>query len=268
MNVRSLALTTELALIATRGRVVDRGAYLVVETPDDPGYFHGNLIVLPAPPRPGEVAHWIRVFDDELGANPAIHHVTLTWDGITGDEGAGDELRAEGFAVDTHLVLVAESVDATPAPLPIRELAPAEVMATADLAWTMGDRHDETYRRFLHRRAAWHRDLVTRGIARFFGAFDGSTLVASLGTVRVVDVARYQDVQTLPAYQRRGLARALLAAAAQAAIADGAERVVIVAEPDSAAARLYARAGFRIIERTTSACRYPPDISRPIKQRA
>ena len=47
MNVRSLALTTDLALHATRGRVTDRGNYLVVETPDDPGYYYGNLLVLP-----------------------------------------------------------------------------------------------------------------------------------------------------------------------------------------------------------------------------
>jgi GNAT superfamily N-acetyltransferase len=129
----------------------------------------------------------------------------------------------------------------------------------------MGDRHDDTYRRFLQRRAAWHRDLVLRGIGHFYGAFDGSTLVASLGLVRVIDVARYQDVQTLPAYRKRGLARALLATAARAAFADGIERAVIVAEPGSAAARLYARTGFRTIELSLSACRYPPDISRPIR---
>ena len=267
MNVRSLALTTELALIATRGRIIDRGGYLVVETPGDPDYFHGNLLVLPAPPQPGEVAQWMRTFEDELGGNPAIRHITLWWDGITGDEGAGDELRDEGFRIDTHAAMVAEAVDPTPAPLPIRALATDEVLATADLEWTMGDRHDETYRRFLHRRAAWHRDLAARGIARFFGAFDGEVLVVSLGIVRVVDVGRYQDVQTLPAYRRRGLARALLAAAAQTAIAEGAERVLIVAEPDGPAARLYARAGFREIERTTTACRYPPDLSRPITMR-
>jgi hypothetical protein len=46
----------------------------------------------------------------------------------------------------------------------------------------------------------------------------------------------------------------------------GIERVVIVAEPDSAAARLYERAGFRTIEYSVSACRYPPDISRPIRR--
>jgi ribosomal protein S18 acetylase RimI-like enzyme len=268
VNIRSIALTTELALIATRGRIVDRGTYLVVETPDDPGYYHGNLLVLPAPLQPGELPHWLRKFHDELGHKPTIKHVTLCWDGITGDEGAGDELRDAGFVIDTHTVMVAESVEAyTPAALPVRALTADEVLATADLEWAIGDRHDEAYRQFLQRRAVWHRDLVGRGIARFYGAFDGTALVASLGIVRVVDVGRYQDVQTLPAYRKRGLARALLATAARDAIADGADRVVIVTEPDSAASRLYARAGFRSIERTVSACRYPADISRPIRAR-
>lgn len=268
MNIRSIALTTDLALIATRGRVTDRGTYLVAETPDDPGYYHGNFLVLPRPVQPGELAHWLRTFDDELGGNPEIRHVTLYWDGITGDEGAADELRAAGFAIDTHQAMVAEEVDAPPATLPIRVLAPDELIATADVGWTMGDRHDETYRRFLYRRAAWQRDLVLRGSARFYGAFDGTALVASLGVVRIDNVGRYQDVQTLPAYQKRGLARALLAAAARAAFAEGVERVVIVTEPESAAARLYTRAGFRVIERVSTACRYPPDISRPIRMPA
>ncbi len=278
MNIRSIALTTELALIATRGRVIDRGHYLVVETPDDPGYYHGNLLVFPAPPQPGELATWLRLFDDELGSNPAIRHVTFCWDGITGDTGAADELRDAGFQIDTHQVLATDGVDSAPAVLPVRVLAPDDVLATADLAWQLGDRHDETYRNFLYRRAAWQGDLVARRIANFYGAFDGDTLVASLGLVRVLDYGRYQDVQTLPAYRRRGLARALLASAARDALGDstsrlrvdqpswvGVERVVIVAEPGGAAARLYARAGFREIELTVSACRYPPDISRPIR---
>jgi GNAT superfamily N-acetyltransferase len=264
VNVRSLALTTELALIATRGRIIDRGNYLVVETPDDPGYYHGNLLVFAAPPQPGELAAWLRTFDDELGGNPAIRHVTFCWDGISGDAGAVDELTDAGFQIDTHEVLAADSVEVSPATLPIRLLSPDDVLATATVAWQLGDRHDDVYRSFLQRRAAWHRELVGRGLARFYGAFDGTTLVASLGIVRVLDVGRYQDVQTLPAYRRRGLARALLALAAREA---RVERVVIVAEPASDAARLYTRAGFRRIELTTSACRYPPDISRPIRMR-
>ena len=252
MQVRSLALTTELALAATRGKITDRGDYLVVETPDDPGYYYGNLLVLPAPPQVGEVAYWTRRYVAELGDHPAV---TLWWDGITGDAGAADELRAAGFTIETSQVMVADTVVAEPAPLPIRTLTPDEVLATADLAWTIGDRHDESYRQFLHRRAAWQQRLVARSAARFWGAHDGGALVASLGLVPIGALARYQDVQTLPASRGRGLAGALLAAAARDA---AVERVVIIAEPASAAARVYERVGFRTIERTASACRRPP----------
>lgn len=260
MIVRSLALTTELALAASRGRVIDRGDYLVVETPDNPGYYDGNVLVLPAPPQVGEVAYWTRRFADELGKNPAIKHVTLWWDGITGDAGAVDELRAHGFTILTNQVMVADEVVAPTPPfepaLPVRPLASDEVLATADLAYTIGDRHDETFRLFLERRAAWHRDLVERNLATFWGAFEADRLVASLGLAWLDEsFARYQDVQTLPSHRGRGLATALLLTSARAAFVRGCEHVVIVAEPDSEAARMYARIGFRTVERTASARR-------------
>jgi GNAT superfamily N-acetyltransferase len=255
--VRSLALTTELALAASRGRVTDRGDYLVVETPDDPNYYDGNALVLPAPPQVGEVAYWTRRFGDELGKNPAIKHVTLWWDGVTGDAGAEDELRAHGFAVHRSQVMVAHEMTATPPDaLPIRTLSHDHVLQTAELAYAIGDRHDDTYRLFLERRATWHRELVTKNAATFWGAFDGETLVASLGLAWLdEELARYQDVQALPAYRRRGLASALLATSARAAFERGVEHVVIVAEPDSDAARVYERLGFQPHERTANARR-------------
>ncbi len=281
MIVRGLALTTELALAAMRGRVTDRGDYLVVETPDNPGFYDGNVLVLPAPPQVGEVAYWMRRFADELGRNPAIKHISLWWDGTNGDEGAGGELRAAGFALMSNQVMVAERAslrgpaepalasragEVTPvSSLEMRSMTPDEVLLTADLAYTLGDRHDDSYRLFLDRRAAWHRDLVARGQATFWGAFDrvrepegtapSELLVASLGLVWLDALARYQDVQTHPAYRRRGLAGSLLATSVRAAFARGAERVVIIAEPDSEAVRVYARLGFRTVERTVNARR-------------
>jgi GNAT superfamily N-acetyltransferase len=256
VQVRGLALTTELALAVTRGRIIDRGDYIVVETPDDPGYYYGNLLVLPAAPQVGEVAYWTRRFTEELGKNPAIRHVTFWWDGITGDLGAADELRAAGFTLETSLVMTAHQISAPPK-LDVRLLDADKVLETAELAWAIGDRHDEPYREFLQRRAAWHGDLVARGIARFWGIQDGETLVASLGLVTIGTVARYQDVQTLTAYRQRGYAGALLAAAARDAFERGVERVVIIAVPGSEAERVYTRVGFRVVERTASACRYP-----------
>ncbi len=266
MIVRSLALTTELALAAMRGRVTDRDDYIVVETPDNPGFYDGNVLVLPAPPQVGEVTYWTRRFGDELGKNPAIKHVSLWWDGTNGDEGAGAELRTAGFTLMSNQVMVAErgarageqpATYSTAASdgLVTRVLTPDEVLATADLAYTLGDRHDDSYRLFLDRRAAWHSDLVTRGLAAFWGALDSDLLVASLGLVWLGKLARYQDVQTLPSHRRRGLAGSLLTLSSREAFTRGAERVVIIAEPDSEAARVYARLGFRTVERTVNARR-------------
>jgi ribosomal protein S18 acetylase RimI-like enzyme len=253
MHVRSLGLKTDLGLLATRGTIIDRGDYLVARTPDDPGYYFGNLLVLPAPPQVGEVAHWMRRFADELGRDPGIRHVTLRWDGIAGEVGARAELEAAGFTIEIDQVMTARRIAAAPVAYEIRPLSPDEVPAIANLGYAIGDRHDESYRQFLQRRAAWKRALVASGEASFWGAFDDGALVGSLGLVPLGDVVRYQDVQTATSHRRRGIASALLAASA----GSQDKTLVILAMAGSDAVRLYERLGFRGIEQTASACRYP-----------
>ena len=145
-----------------------------------------------------------------------------------------------------------------PAAIALRLLAPDELARAAELRFVGGDGHDEAHRQFLHRRAAWQRDLVSRGIARFWGAFDDRTLVGSLGVVRLGALGRYQDVQTATSHGRRGIAAALLSAAGRAAIAGDATQLVIKTASGSDAERVYARAGFGTVERIVSACRVPP----------
>jgi GNAT superfamily N-acetyltransferase len=262
MELRSLGLATDLALIATRGRVVDRGTYVVAVTPEDPGYHHGNLLVLPGPPRPGELVASIELFAREVAVDPAIRHVTLCWDGVTGDAGDPAELRLAGFEVDTTLVMTAHAVRPAAAPddIELRPLAPDELARAAELDFAINGGlggHHEAYRQFLHRRAAWFRDLVARRDAQFWGAFDDRTLVGSLGLVRLGRLGRYQDVQTAHSHRRRGIAAALLSVAADEAVAAGVEQLVIKTLSDSEAERVYERAGFRTIERMVAACRAP-----------
>ena len=252
MRPRSLALTTDLGLAATHGFVIDRGDYIVVSSPDNPAFYYGNYLALPAAPQVGEVAYWTRRFVDELGENPEIRHVTLCWDGTSDEVGARDELIAAGFRVELHQAMTAQVVSAPAIDLEIRPLAPHELRRTADLAFAIGDNHSDHYRQFLTRQATWRKSLVERGLATFWGAFDGTDLVGSLGLVPLGRLARYQDVQTAASHRKRGIASALLATAA--ASGHGAELVVIVAEPNSAAARVYERAGFRFAEHVGSAC--------------
>jgi GNAT superfamily N-acetyltransferase len=162
--------------------------------------------------------------------------------------------------------MTARAVRASAAPrgIELRPLTPDELARAAELVFAIGNGRSEAYRQFLHRRAAWQRDLVTRGLARFWGAFEDETLVGSLGLVRLGDdrrgtrLGRYQDVQTAPSHRRRGIAGALLAVAAAEVVTAGIEPLVIKTGSGSEAERVYERVGFRTIERTVSACREPP----------
>jgi GNAT superfamily N-acetyltransferase len=261
VEVRGLALVTELALAATRGSVLDRGDYIVVERRDAPTWAYGNYLALPRAPMPTDLPRWIDVFTRELGSQRAI---ALRWDDPTGEADALPALCAAGFAIDRVDVLAATEVVAPPHAA-MRTLDAREVLATTTLAWELADRHDEEYRRFLHARSSWHSALVSRRLASFWGAFAGANLgdagtgsgklVASAGLVRIPPLGRFQDVQTLPAYRRRGLAGALLAALAREARAHGVRQFVAFAEAGDEAARVYGRVGFQRVERAVLARR-------------
>ena len=256
MHLRSVGLATDVELAATRGVVSDHENYLVISTPDDPTYYFGNLLVLPAAPQVGEVGYWTRKFGEEFAKDPAIRHITLRWDGITGDLGAAAELRAAGYTVEVTQVMTARMVTAPRIALEVRPLTAGEVALTAELEYRDADRHDDVHLQVLQRRAVWKQSLVATGRAMWFGAFDTGDLVGSLGLVALGSRARYQDVQTAATHRKRGIASALLAAAAREVL-PAIEQLVIVAEPGSAAAQVYERAGFRTAELVASACRYP-----------
>ena len=77
MQVESVALATELALAVTRGRVVDRGDCIVVETPDQPRRGSTNRLVLAEPPRADDIARWTKRFADELPAEARPYPATV-----------------------------------------------------------------------------------------------------------------------------------------------------------------------------------------------
>ena len=103
------------------------------------------------------------------------------------------------------------------------------------------------------------REICERGEGGWFGAFADGQLVSTLGLIRAVpDVGRYQTVETLDAYRRQGLAgRLLFEASRWGASTLGLRRLVICADPEYHALRLYQALGFEVVERQVQLQRPP-----------
>jgi predicted GNAT family acetyltransferase len=100
---------------------------------------------------------------------------------------------------------------------------------------------------------------VEAGHGVWFGAFLGDRLVSSMGLVRAGEgLARFQDVKTHPDARGRGLAGTLVHTVSRYGFDHlDAETLVMVADPDYLAIRVYRSVGFDDTETQLQALRMP-----------
>lgn len=246
MDVRSPAYRTDLMFARFDGEVLDRGDYLVVRTPRNPGFYWGNYLLFPAPPQPVDVERWPASFRLE---HPSARHIALGWDGD--GAGAASELAARGYELIDDAVLVA--TEAPPRPttngFAVRALVtPGDWAAMWRLNIICDPQQGSTagYDAFKEALRLRYRAMVEAGHGRWLGAFADDDLIGALGVFAAGTMARLQAVETHPEYRGRGVCAALTAAAIATGLGElGATRVVVVANRESQAERIYRRAGFR-----------------------
>ena len=251
MHVRSLGFRTDLMLRRlARASVVDRGDHLVIRTTDNPGFYWGNFLLIDPPPA-GTSSRWLDEFAREF---PEAEHVAIGVDGVDGDTGDVSELLAAGLEIEPNVVLTAHALRPSGRPVeaevrPLRSDSDWQQMVAVRLAVDEDD--SQAHREFVERKATEARRLATQGHGVYVGAFVDGVVRASLGIVTDGSgLARYQAVETHPEHRRRGLAGAMLVAAADAALTRlGAQTLVIVADPDYVAIDLYRSLGFSDTER-------------------
>ena len=244
MKIDSPGLRSDLDLLLLQGSsVVDAGDHLVVRTEANPTYWWGNFVLVSGEAHKAEIDHWTERFEHEF---PSSTHRAI---GFTKSGGDLEAWRKAGWDAEVDVDLALRGVPSEADPPDGILLRPLDGDDDWDQSAVVGasdtpvDRADGLV--FERRRAAAQRSLVESGRARWFGAFDGDHLVGTLGIVRLGDLARFQDVVTLASHRRRGIAAALLRAAADWALTDPAvEQLVIVAEDGGPAIALYQRAGF------------------------
>ena len=256
MNPRSLAWRTDLIFPRFDGEILDRGRYLVIRTPSNPTFYWGNFLLFDRPPAPGDEERWPRLFAEEIGAPPRVRHQTFGWDSPEGDAGAAHAFVARGFRLIHSSVLTASAVIPPPraaADIAVRALESEDDwrQATENQIRCREQGHDEAgYRVFKEAEMRRYRTMALAGHGAWFGAFLDGALVADLGIFLIGDLGRFQTVETHPEHRRRGYAGTLVYRAARHALGQmGLGTLVMVADADSPAERLYRSVGFQPAER-------------------
>jgi ribosomal protein S18 acetylase RimI-like enzyme len=260
VNVRALGYRTDLMIRMLEGSSVVAGdGCLVIRTPQNPTFWWGNFLLLAAAPPAGEAARWLAAFAAEF---PGAQHVTLGIDTPAAEAVDVSELAAAGLTPDLSAVMTAAALHDPPHPstdASCRALAgdadwqQAAELRAAVTAGTPG--HDPV---FLHSRVAAERALTESGHGWWFGAFTGARLCASLGVITDGSgLARYQNVETHPDARRQGLAGTLVVHAGRHALAEGIRQLVMVADPEDIAIRIYRSVGFTRTESQIGFARAP-----------
>jgi ribosomal protein S18 acetylase RimI-like enzyme len=259
MDMRSLAFRTDLALLSLAGSIIDdHGSYVAVRTPANPTYWWGNFLLLPQPPSAEEVPAWLATFRSTY---PEARHLAF---GVDGTDGTRDDMAGfamAGLHVDTSSVMTATAVHEPPRPN--REATYRPLVTDDD--WTqqvelgIAGEHETDGADFVVAKTAAERLLTGRGIGEWWGAFLGDRLVASMGLfVAGQRLARFQNVKTHPDARGRGLAGTLVHEVSRFGFdALGAETLVMVADPDYLAIRVYRSVGFADTETQLQADRKP-----------
>jgi ribosomal protein S18 acetylase RimI-like enzyme len=247
------------------GQVCDRGDHWLVRTPSNPTYYGGNLLFFDRPPGEADYERWVSLFRSAFRDQPEVRHVYFMWDVPGNDPGAVEPFLGGGFELRSDVTLLAGEVHPPPKMndeievRPISTEAEWEALLAAKVR-LRGPRFKlDSYTRFKKRWLAGRRRLVDAGQGQWHGAFIRGRMVADLGLFRDGDVARFQDVATDPSFRRRGICGRLVYEVARESLASGqVKTLVMAADENYHAARIYESVGFKPQERHATACRYPP----------
>jgi hypothetical protein len=268
LRLRSLAYLTDLAILGFQGRIEDKGDYIVAESIGNPGYFWGNLLVMRNAPRDGDFQVWIKLFEKEFAHQPLIKHMTFGWDSPEALEGECQPFIREGFALEKSVVLTLRENGL----IQPKHLCPELEIRTlrSDEEWEQAIQNQvtcredsfkqEMYLPFKRIQMKKYRDMSEAGLGNWYGAFLNNELVADCGLFIFDKIGRFQAVGTHPEFRNRGICGNLIYQISQEAfLGKKVENVVMVADPEYHAARVYESVGFQPTENAIGMYRWPKE---------
>ena len=267
-TLQSLAYQTDLSILAFQGRVTIRDEYIVAESPENPGYFWGNLLVMRKAPTIGDYDKWTSHFKKEFSHSPLVKHMTFGWDSTDGNQGFTAPFIENDFEVESSVVLTLKKAELLKTKHNVNQLEVRPLLSDDD--WEAAIQNQvacrqetftrEAYLNFKRIQMKKYRDMSTAGLGHWFGAFLNAKLIADCGLYCFNNIGRYQAVGTHPDFRKRGVCGNLIYESAQFGFEKlGTKTLVMVAEPAYHAAQVYESVGFKPSEKAVGMYKYPKD---------
>jgi ribosomal protein S18 acetylase RimI-like enzyme len=215
----------------------------------------GTVLISPELPRVWD-ASYFRVEDPvhgdgervgaeavELARDVGLAHAAVV---VTDDQvadGLGPGLRNQGFEEARFVLMVLRRVPPAPE-IAIAEVSFDDVAESRRQITLESFPGDEALARQL---GDLDRRLEATVGGRWFAVEDEGEVVSRAWLLGADGVGQVEDVATLPAHRGRGLARAVVSAAARASHADGNELTFVIADAGETVSELYRKTGFEPI---------------------
>jgi ribosomal protein S18 acetylase RimI-like enzyme len=272
--INSLVWATDIDVLAPDHTVDRRDGYWVVQSPSNPTFWWGNLLIFDEAPAVGDGERWEALFAKEFSECPRVTHRTFAWDRVDGEPGTAEhEFVARGYELEWTSGLVArpERVLEHPAAnsqVEVRALDPAadeqlwEAVIGLQMAGADAEFQGSKYHlNFLRARQRDLREIFRNGRGSWYVALLDGQLAGALGIVVTETRARYQAVETAEEFRRRGIARRLVFEAARDACSKHQiDHFVIAADPDYHAIAIYEGLGFERVELVVGAVHKPHPV--------
>jgi ribosomal protein S18 acetylase RimI-like enzyme len=267
MQIKSLGYQTDLIFARFSGEIIDKGDYTVIRTPSNPTFWYGNYVLFPKPPEAQDITRWMDISKLEF---PDSKHCVIGFDSVGGELGSARDFEKLGFDVIETVVMTASQVHAPPKVNTDAECRP--ILTSEDweqaiaLRIECNDDHEpEGYKLFIRRKMLDYQRMTEAGLGNWWGAFLKGKMVSSLGLFLEHGVGRFQSVETHADYRRLGLCGTLVHTAAKHALETLNARVLVMcADPEYHAARIYESIGFKPSE-TQMALERPPQEDREFR---
>lgn len=266
----SLGVQSDFIVSHLESELIDHADYAVYRTPATPNFYFGNFLALKVPLSEKSRHDWEQAFGHAFDGVPGIRHRAFIWPVVEASEETDIRSFLGAHYEFTENHVLAMPSDALIAPRRLNTEIRITPFGDDESIWSQWREiavtereagHEEAdYRRYLAGREKTYRDLERAGYGDFFGAFSRDRLLGYAGVFALNDLARYQQVQVIPDFQNKGIARTLIHHLAQW-VATRASRQIIIADADYHASALYQSLGFRLSQREGCLCQWPGYVS-------